>query len=241
MRRALFALALSAAALLVWLAAHELPWAVRAWTVFLLVALPALLVAQAKALAHVEELPRTEVYLSSIVSLWALAGLTLLAARVSGIGLVELGVVGEGVASVVLWTAGTIAVAIGMLFLAQALGVTEARLVALLLPHTRRERLVFAALSVTAGVCEEFVFRGFLLPVLADATGSLGLALVLSSGVFGIMHAYQQPAGAARATLLGMLLAIPFLATGSLLPSILAHAGIDLLAGLVLRDRLLRR
>jgi len=241
MRRALFALVLAGAALLVWLAAPELPWAVRAWTVFLLVALPALLVAQAKALAHIEGLPRTEVYISSIVSLWALAALTLFASRAAGIGLVELGVVGERVASVVLWTAGTIAVAIGMLFLAQALGVTEARIVALLLPRTRRERWVFALLSVTAGVCEELVFRGFLLPVLADATGSLALALVLSSGAFGIMHAYQQPAGAARATLLGMLLAVPFLATGSLLPSILAHAGIDLLAGLVLRDRLLKR
>lgn len=240
MRRALFAIVLSAAALLVWLAAHELPWAVRAWTVFLLVALPALLVAQTRALGHLEELPRTEVYVSSIVSLWGLAALTLLAARVSGIGLVELGLVGAGAGAVVAWTAGTVAAAFGLIFVARALGVTESPIVALLLPRTRRERLVFALLSVTAGICEELVFRGFLLPVLADATGSLALALVLSSGVFGIMHAYQQPAGAARATLLGMLLAIPFLATGSLLPSILAHAGIDLLAGLVLRDRLLR-
>ncbi len=42
--------------------------------------------------------------------------------------------------------------------------------------------------------------------------------------------------GALRAAALGALLALPLLLTGSLLPSMIAHAGIDILAGLWLRD-----
>jgi membrane protease YdiL (CAAX protease family) len=66
------------------------------------------------------------------------------------------------------------------------------------------------------------------------------LAVIVSSGAFGVAHAYQQPAGELRAALLGLVLAVPLLTTGSILPAIAAHIAIDLLSGLWLARYLLR-
>ena len=109
-----------------------------------------------------------------------------------------------------------------------------------LIPHTAAEKGVFAGLSISAGICEEVAFRGFLLAALTSATGSAITALAVSSIVFGVMHSHQNPGGAARASVLGGVLAIPLIATGSLLPSIAAHALIDLAGGLWLHRWLLR-
>jgi len=92
-----------------------------------------------------------------------------------------------------------------------------------------------------AGTAEELLFRGFLLPALDTATGSAALAALLGSAVFGFLHNHQRLAGTARAATIGLLLALPVLATGSLLPSIAAHIATDLAAGLLLADWLLRR
>ena len=59
-----------------------------------------------------------------------------------------------------------------------------------LLPHDSRELQTFCALSITAGVCEELLYRGFLIVFLSSAFGVLP-AVALSSLVFGIAHAYQ--------------------------------------------------
>jgi membrane protease YdiL (CAAX protease family) len=62
---------------------------------------------------------------------------------------------------------------------------------------------------------------------------------VLTSVVFGILHGYQGLLGTVRTTLMGGTLAWGFLASGSLLPAIVAHTLIDLVAGLLLGDWLL--
>jgi uncharacterized protein len=237
-----------AAALLIAAAACALAWwqleplhgAARLWTIVLLVPLPALLIAQGRSLAALETLPRTQAYVSSMLSLWALALITAGIVRVSGSPLtpdpalaytLDLRGVGLAVAAT--------ATGIAILFIFRAAGMRETPLMRQLLPASAPERLLFIALSLTAGICEELIYRGFLLQTLARTT-SLPLALLLSSGAFGVAHAYQQPAGALRAALLGALLAVPVLLTGSLLPSMLAHAFIDVLSGLWLARYLLR-
>ena len=82
--------------------------------------------------------------------------------------------------------------------------------------------------------------RGFLLYALHVATGSAVLAVVLSSGAFAVVHAYQQPLGALRAGLLGAILAVPLLLGHPIYAPILAHAAIDILSGLWLARYLLR-
>jgi membrane protease YdiL (CAAX protease family) len=99
-----------------------------------------------------------------------------------------------------------------------------------LLPRTRQERITFAALAVTAGICEEVVFRGFgfaylrfLWPGITD-----GWLIVITSAVFGLAHLYQGPRGVVLTGLAGVAFASMTITTGSLLPAIVVHAMVDL-------------
>lgn len=98
------------------------------------------------------------------------------------------------------------------------------------LPRTAAERRLFTVVGVTAGVCEEWLYRGFFLAVVAAVAGGLpDEALVVVAGVaFGLAHAYQGWAGVLTTGLLGGVLAALYLSTGSLLLPVLLHAAIDL-------------
>jgi len=98
------------------------------------------------------------------------------------------------------------------------------------LPRTAGERRLFAVVGVTAGVCEEWLYRGFFLAVLAAVTGGLpAWALVVgAAAAFGLAHAYQGPAGILGTGLLGGGMALMYLQTGSLLLPVVLHALIDL-------------
>jgi uncharacterized protein len=229
-----------AAALLVWFLSPELAWPARAWLALLLVPLPALLVAQARQLAELEALPRRAAYLSSMASLWLLAAVTVAAVYLSNATMADIGFVGLPLPSFAIWTGALTVAGIGIMFIFRYAGFREGTMVRELMPVSRQERGLFVALSLTAGITEEIVFRGFLLYALLLATASLPLAVLLSSGVFGMVHAYQHPVGVLRAALLGALLAVPLLVEGSIYPAIAAHALIDVLAGLWLARYLLR-
>jgi membrane protease YdiL (CAAX protease family) len=99
-----------------------------------------------------------------------------------------------------------------------------------LLPRTAKERRAFAGLALTAGVCEEVLYRGFLLAVavaLAPELGPWRLVLV-SALAFAVAHTYQGVTGMVTAGVLGGGFAVLFLGTGSLLLPVLYHALIDL-------------
>ncbi len=234
-RRALFGLVVAAATVVAWLAARHLPVPVRALTTFLLVPLPVFIHWQTAASAqHARAAPRSALYLSSALLLWVLAALTAFGARWGHISAQTLGFVPLPPGKLALWTAVTLAAGLAVFVLRRLLGMQETPLLRHLIPVTGLEKLGFAALSLTAGFAEELVYRGFLLWSLTHATASAALAVVVSSVLFGIMHAYQDAAGAARAAVVGAILAAPVIATGSVVPSMLAHAGMDLMSGLVL-------
>jgi membrane protease YdiL (CAAX protease family) len=102
-----------------------------------------------------------------------------------------------------------------------------------LLPHTVGEGRWFAGVSVTAGTCEEVVYRGFLMAYF----GGLGPipAILLSTLVFGLSHAYMGRAGAIRASLVGLIVAGLYWLTGSLWAPMLLHATADLTSGIMAR------
>ncbi|HSM61263.1 MAG TPA: CPBP family intramembrane glutamic endopeptidase [Longimicrobiales bacterium] len=201
----------------------------------LLVLLPALSVAQARVLGAVE-IERVPAYLSSIVSLTLLGAAAVLLGSRSG-GARGLGFVPLPAAAMAAWTAGLVASGLALLVLFRAVcrraGWRESPIVRGLLPRTRRERGIFVILSGAAGLGEETAYRGYLFATLAPGIGAGGAA-VLTSAVFGVLHAYQGPPGMVRAGLLGGLLAVGLLGSGSLWPPIVAHAVLDALAGLVL-------
>ena len=102
-----------------------------------------------------------------------------------------------------------------------------------LLPHSVEEGRWFIAVSVTAGTCEELVYRGFLMAYF----GMLGPvpAIVLSTVVFGLSHAYMGRVGAIRASLVGLVVAGLYWLTGSLWAPMLLHATADLTSGIMAR------
>jgi uncharacterized protein len=99
-----------------------------------------------------------------------------------------------------------------------------------LLPRTAGERRLFTVVGVTAGVCEEWLYRGFFLAVVAGLADGLpaGLLVVVGAVAFGLAHAYQGPVGILTTGLLGGVMAALYLQTGSLLLPVLLHAAIDL-------------
>jgi membrane protease YdiL (CAAX protease family) len=120
------------------------------------------------------------------------------------------------------------------------LGIRESRILFQILPRTRREKAVFALLSMAAGIGEELAFRGFAVRALELVTGSLASGVLLSSAAFGLLHGYQGWIGIFRTGLMGLVLAVTFVLTGSLWPAILAHTALDLVSGLILGDTLLK-
>ena len=221
----------------IWFSLGGLAWPARLLTTFLLGPLPALMLLQARLLDGLPlDAEREGVYVSSAVSVWILAALAMLAARHSGFSRADLRIVPISTA-LLLGSAGLTTLAgLAVMALGRALRVPESALVDFLIPHTTSEKIAFAGLSLSAGIAEELVFRSFLIMALFHASGSMAGAVSISVAAFAITHAYQGVAGVMRVALLGLILTAPFILTGSVYPSMIAHATLDLLAGLVLAD-----
>jgi uncharacterized protein len=108
---------------------------------------------------------------------------------------------------------------------------------AFILPVTPEERAWFAMVSITAGICEEVLYRGFLIRYLSDGPWHAGIwiALAIASISFGLGHGYQGLSGIIGTGLLGAVMALIFLATGNLWLPMALHAMIDLRVLLLLR------
>jgi membrane protease YdiL (CAAX protease family) len=99
-----------------------------------------------------------------------------------------------------------------------------------MMPRSREELRWFGRLAVTAGICEELLYRGYLIWYLSSWMAIVPAALV-ASVVFGLGHAYQGPRGIALTSLVGVFMSAIYLLTGSLLACMVIHALMDLHAG----------
>ncbi len=111
----------------------------------------------------------------------------------------------------------------------QALAI-QLRPVAALLPRTGTERRWFVLLALTAGICEEVLYRGFGLAALRWADPGIGKPslIIVSGAAFGLAHLYQGRLGVTLTGLLGAYFAWISISTGSLVPVMLLHALLDL-------------
>lgn len=100
-------------------------------------------------------------------------------------------------------------------------------------PYGRSEIIAFFVMAVSAGICEEILYRGWLLNLVGALTGSMWLGLALSSIAFGLGHAYQGPLGILSTGFVGLLLGLVFVWIGSLVPVQILHAFINLSSGLM--------
>lgn len=101
-----------------------------------------------------------------------------------------------------------------------------------ILPQNTMELIPFFALAVTAGLCEEFLYRGFAMAVLTRTGLPTAAVVPLSSVLFGMAHLYQGRAGFVSTTMLGILLGVSRTALGSLAPVVVWHMGVDVVAGI---------
>jgi len=99
-----------------------------------------------------------------------------------------------------------------------------------LAPQTRTENRLFDMVSITAGVCEEVLYRGLLLATLVSLVGTWP-AVAITSLIFGLGHAYQGISGIVKTGLVGLVLALLTVSSGSLFIAIILHAVVDLTSG----------
>ena len=91
----------------------------------------------------------------------------------------------------------------------------------------------FVLVALTAGICEEILYRGWLLSFLGALTGSMWIGMILSAVLFGIGHAYQGRQGIVATGVLGLVFGTMFVLVRSLVPGQVIHAGIDLVNGIL--------
>ena len=84
--------------------------------------------------------------------------------------------------------------------------------------------------SITAGICEELLFRGFVLWYATAWTGPVG-GFLISSMLFGIMHVYLGVEQVPRTTIAGVYFYVVAMTAGSLLPAMVCHVIADLVSG----------
>jgi len=93
------------------------------------------------------------------------------------------------------------------------------------LPRSKKEKTAWFGLSLSDGICEEIVLRGFLYFLLQAIFPNISIILVvvIASALFGIWHMDQGLQGSIRTAIYGALFGCLFLVTGSLIPGILLH------------------
>jgi membrane protease YdiL (CAAX protease family) len=105
-----------------------------------------------------------------------------------------------------------------------------------IMPQTSTETFVFVALACSAGLSEEFAYRGFVFAVFsrafADSTFPASIAMVVSSAWFAMAHLYQGRRGMLTTFVVGLLFSGIRIWSGNLVPAVAGHIGVDLVAGL---------
>lgn len=100
-----------------------------------------------------------------------------------------------------------------------------------LLPHTPAEIAVFSVLTVTAGICEEMIFRGYLQRQFSVFFKSAAVGVVLQGIMFGASHGYQTTKFMLIILVYGLMFGLMAQSRRSLRPGMFAHFLQDLITG----------
>jgi membrane protease YdiL (CAAX protease family) len=101
-----------------------------------------------------------------------------------------------------------------------------------ILPQSNVELLPYLALAITAGLCEEFLYRGFGMAVFSRLGLQAWAVVLLSAILFGLAHSYQGRGGVVMTLLIGLALGASRIAYDSLVPAIFWHTAVDVVAGI---------
>ena len=208
------------------------------YAIALAVGLPLLAFRSGLREEHLEEVSaaRSAVYFSAAISVLLLVAVTFGISAWQSVSPTRVGWKVDDAWPAFAWAAAVAAAGVATVWLVvrigQRVGLPESRISFMLMPRTGPEQRAFIVVAAVAAIGEEYLYRGFLFHVFADVLGGPWIAVLLTSVSFGVAHGYQKAIGMARAGLLGALLAIPVVFTGSLFPSIVAHFWINAAVGL---------
>jgi hypothetical protein len=118
---------------------------------------------------------------------------------------------------------------------ARMLGQDTAKGIETLLPRGPAEIAAWVALSVSAGICEEVVFRGYLQQQFEALTGSAVIAIAAQALLFGVGHAYQGMRNTIVIVVFGAVYGALARWRRSLRPGMIMHAWTDVFSGILAR------
>ncbi len=224
--------------------ASTLPWDFAVILLVLAIVVPWRGLVRVRALLAGPQLnsaERISLYASTIAFQWLAAGITIWRAVTHGLGPAALGLSPERPAPGMILGAA-LALVLASLQIASLRQLSRLapeerghlyQIASRLMPRNLIEALAFVALVGTVSLCEELLYRGFAFAVFKEiAGGSTAVAVAGSSALFAVGHMYQGRRGVASTFVLGVLLAGSRSWTDSLLPCIMAHLAVDLVAGL---------
>lgn len=187
-----------------------------------------------------QDLNVAPLYVSVLVLEWGLLALVRRGVNARGIKVWELAGVHRIKAKDVLRD-----VAIGISFLVVAewaarilnslMGPYAAKSIQSILPRSTPEVVLWIAISVSAGICEEIVYRGYFQKQFAAYTNSVAAAVVLQGVVFGVAHAYQGLHQVIIIAMLGMLYGCLAAWRKNLRANMIAHAASDIWSGWLIK------
>jgi hypothetical protein len=100
-----------------------------------------------------------------------------------------------------------------------------------ILPQSRVELVPYLGLAVTAGLCEEFLYRGFAMAALTREGLPVWGVVLLSSVLFGLAHLYQGRGGLVSTLVIGTVFGTARIAYDGVVPVMLWHIAVDAVAG----------
>jgi membrane protease YdiL (CAAX protease family) len=225
--------------------AHVRPEAVAPWphTLFILavLALWAMYGARYSPVAMIAAMPRSVFYASEMVLEYLIVGSTIAGLYhrrqfIAGVlgNLRAHNVLGEIGKGFLVYLGGLAAILVVGLLLWPTHLLHKNAGISAIAPHSRVDVPVWILVSLTAGVCEEFIFRGYLLRQFRRWFGSAWIAIGLSALLFGCMHFYEGVAAAIQICGLGAFFGYIAVRRDNLRQVMIAHFFQDAITGLVL-------
>ncbi|GHU22135.1 hypothetical protein FACS1894164_03890 [Spirochaetia bacterium] len=99
----------------------------------------------------------------------------------------------------------------------------------MVIPRTKKEKLVFSFVALSAGICEEMIYRGCFMFFLHAVFPGIPVYLIvlIPSVLFGTAHFYQGVQGVIHTGITGAALMCLFLVSDSLIPGMALHFFMD--------------
>lgn len=229
-----------------------MPW--DFWLIFLVLGLVMPLRGRVRlqklmALPQISRRDRFSLYASTIAFQWLAVAVVAWRSWARGVSLDELGLVVHGPLRILIASIVGAATLGGLQWLnlrrmGRSSGKTRDFMQALaerILPQSPAELLPYLGLAITAGLCEEFLYRGFAMAALSRAGLPVWGVVLLSSVLFGLAHLYQGRGGLLSTLVIGTVFGTARIAYDGMVPVMVWHFAVDAVAGIAGPKYLLRQ